>query len=665
MNIINVENITKIYTERELFSKASFYVQEREKIGIVGINGTGKSTLLKIVAGLEEPDEGKVTCANHVVINFLPQNPEFDPIDTVLEGVMKKIITTDMDEAHRWSMESDAKSLLYKLGIVDLEQKIGELSGGQKKRLALVAAVLKPCDVLILDEPTNHLDYDMVEWLEEFLRNWRGALIMVTHDRYFLDSVCNRIVEIDRGAIYSYDTNYSGFLERKAAREDSLRASERKRQSILRKEIEWMQRGARARSTKQKAHIQRYENLRDQKAPEIQEKIEMSSASSRLGRTTIEIENVSKAYGEIVCVKDFSYVLLKDDRIGFVGKNGCGKTTLMKMIAGFIEPDSGSIEVGQTVKIGYYCQEIGLITDQKAIISTDTKIQKDINLSKIGQNARETAYMNPNQRVIDYIKDTAEYVRTEDGLVSASAMLERFLFPAEQQYSPIGKLSGGERRRLNLLRVLMEAPNVLIMDEPTNDLDTETLAILEDYLDNFQGIVITVSHDRYFLDRIVRRIFAFEGNGKIVQYEGGYTDYMAKRPEVNGGSYAMSDKSGFIGATTGVNGNVGAYGSATSYGDNANREDAKKQDSRDTWGHQKKLKFSFKEQKEYETIESDIEKLEQEIADLDEEILKNATNYGKLNALSQEKEGKEELLMEKMERWEYLEDLARKIAEQG
>ena len=617
MNIINVENITKVYTERELFSKASFYVQEREKIGIVGINGTGKSTLLKIVAGLEEPDEGKVTCANHIVMNFLPQNPVFEASDSVLKGVMKKIITTEMDETHRWSMESDAKALLYKLGIFDLEQNIGELSGGQKKRLALVAAVLKPCDVLIMDEPTNHLDYDMVEWLEEFLRNWSGALIMVTHDRYFLDSVCNRIVEIDKGAIYSYDTNYSGFLERKAAREDSLRASERKRQSILRKEIEWMQRGARARSTKQKAHIQRYENLRDQKAPEIQEKVEMSSASSRLGRTTIEIENVCKSYGDIVCVKDFSYVLLKDDRIGFVGKNGCGKTTLMKMIAGLLEPDSGSIEVGQTVKIGYYCQEI--------------------------------TYMDPSQRVIDYIKDTAEYVRTEDGLVSASAMLERFLFPPEQQYSPIGKLSGGECRRLNLLRVLMEAPNVLIMDEPTNDLDTETLAILEDYLDNFQGIVITVSHDRYFLDRIARRIFAFEGNGKVVQYEGGYTDYMAKRPEVNGNTF--------------FGGDYVSNGNGSSYGNRGATEDTKKPDSRDTWGHQKKLKFTFKEQKEYETIESDIEKLEQEIAELDDAILKNATNYGKLNALSQEKEAKEELLMEKMERWEYLEDLARRIAE--
>ena len=618
MNIINVENITKTYTERELFSKASFYVQEREKVGIVGINGTGKSTLLKIVAGMEEPDEGTVTCANHIVINYLSQTPEFDNQRSILANVMDKIITSELDEAHRWSMESEAKSLLYRLGIQDLEQLCGELSGGQKKRIALAVVILKPCDVLILDEPTNHLDYDMVEWLEEFLRNWRGALLMITHDRYFLDSVCNRIVEVDRGNIYSYDTNYSGFLQRKAEREDSIRATERKRQSILRKEIAWMQRGARARSTKQKAHIQRYEALRDQKAPEIAQKLEVSSLSSRLGRTTIEMEHISKSYGDIVCVKDFSYILLKNDRIGFVGKNGCGKTTLMKMIAGFLEPDSGTITVGQTVKIGYYCQEICLTTEKK---------QKSQSI--------ETAYMNPNERVIDYIKDTAEYVRTEDGLVSASAMLERFLFPPEQQYSPIGKLSGGERRRLNLLRVLMEAPNVMILDEPTNDLDTETLAILEDYLDNYDGIVITVSHDRYFLDRIVNRIFAFEGNGNIVQYEGGYTDYMAKRP-------------------------VTEAEKTTTYVEKTEP----KQDSRATWGHQKKLKFTFKEQKEYEVIESEIMQLEEKIEQLEAEMLKNASNFGKLNALSQEKESAEELLMEKMERWEYLEDLAMRIAEQ-
>lgn len=601
MNIINVENITKSYTGRELFSKASFYVQENEKIGIVGINGTGKSTLLKIVGGIETPDEGTVTKANNIVINFLPQNPVFEDDHNVLEGIMSKILETELDEARRWTLESDAKALLTKLGINDFSQQISELSGGQKKRLALVAAVLKPCDVLVLDEPTNHLDYEMVEWLEEYLKAWRGALIMVTHDRYFLDCVCNRIVEIDKGAIYSYDTNYSGFLERKTAREDSLRASERKRQSVLRKEIEWMQRGARARSTKQKAHIQRYEALRDQKAPQVDDKLELSSVSTRMGRTTIEINKVSKAYDDTVCVNDFSYIFLKNDRVGFVGKNGCGKSTLMKMIAGEIAPDSGDIVVGQTIKIGYYGQEIS---------------------------------MDDNEKVIDYIKNVAEYVKTEDGLVSASAMLERFLFPPEQQYSPVGKLSGGEKRRLHLLRVLMGAPNVLILDEPTNDLDTETMAILEDYLDGYDGIVITVSHDRYFLDRVVRRIFAFEGNGSLVQYEGGYTDYMAKRPE-------PVDES------------------AVSKNEN-NTEN--KQDSKATWGHEKKLKFSYKEQKEYETIEADIEKLENKIEELEKKILQNASDFGKLNALTQEKDEVEAELMEKMERWEYLEDLALKIA---
>lgn len=605
MNIINVENITKSFTGRKLFEKASFYVQEQEKIGVVGINGTGKSTLLKIIAGMEEADEGTVTTANHLVMNYLSQEPNFDETKTVLENVMNGIITTDLDEIHRYSMESDAKALLIKFQIGDFDKLVCELSGGQKKRLSLAIAILKPCDVLLLDEPTNHLDYDMIEWLENYLRGYKGAIIMVTHDRYFLDSVCNRIVEIDCGSIYSYDTNYSGFLERKAAREESAKASERKRQSILRTEIEWMRRGARARSTKQKAHIQRYEALRDQKGIEVAEKLQISSVSSRLGRTTIELNNISKSFGEYVCVKDYTYIFLKNDRIGYIGKNGCGKTTLMKMIAGLVQPDSGEIEVGQTVKVGYYCQEI--------------------------------YFTNEADRVIDYIKDTAEYVRTDEGLVSASAMLERFLFTAEQQYSPISKLSGGEKRRLHLLKVLMEAPNILILDEPTNDLDTETLAILEDYLDHFDGIVITVSHDRYFLDRIVRRIFAFEGNGKLVQYEGGYTDYIAKRPEF----IAMKDTSSSLMS-----------------------EVKKTEDSKATWGHAAKLKFTYKEQKEYETIEDDIAKLEKEIDNIDKELLKNARDFVKLNELTKQKEEKEELLMEKMERWEYLEDLAQKIAKQ-
>ena len=633
MNIINVENITKSFAERKLFSKASFYVQEREKIGIVGINGTGKSTLLKIIAGVEEPEEGTVTMANHIVVNYLPQNPVFDPEKSVLSNVMEKAGTNQMDEAHHFTMESEAKSLMNRLGITDFKQKAGELSGGQRKRLALVAAVLAPCDVLLLDEPTNHLDYDMVEWLEDFLRRWRGALIMVTHDRYFLDSVCTRIVEIDKGAVYSYDTNYSGFLQRKAEREESERATERKRQSVLRKEIEWMMRGARARSTKQKAHIQRYEALRDQKGPEVSEKLQMGSVSTRLGRTTVEIDHINKAYGDRVLIRDFSYIFLKNDRIGFVGANGCGKTTLMKMIAGFLKPDSGTIEIGQTVKIGYYSQEIYLTTDKDVKLAAER--------SKENADSLETAFMDPDQRVIDYIKDTAEYVRTEDGLVSASAMLERFLFPSSQQYSPIGKLSGGERRRLNLLRVLMEAPNVLILDEPTNDLDTETLAILEDYLDSYDGIVITVSHDRYFLDRIVHRIFAFEGDGVITQYEGGYTDYMAKRPQKE---------------EQGASQITGASGAA---------EDAsKKTDSKATWGHAKKLKFTFQEQKDYETIEADIEALEEKITELENSMIKCASDFVKLNEITKEKEACEAALEEKMESWEYLEELAQRIRKQ-
>ena len=502
MNILSLENITHSYTERKLFDNTSFYLHEGEKVGVIGINGTGKSTLLKIMAGLEVPDEGEVIKASNMMIHYLPQNPKFNDGDTVLESVQNMI--------HHHANENElvkAKSMMTRLGITDFEQKTGELSGGQRKRLALVSVLITPCDILILDEPTNHLDSEMAQWLENQLKAFKGALVMVTHDRYFLDSVTNRIIELDKGKIYSYDEKYSGFLQRKAEREDSVKASERKRQSILRKEIEWMQRGARARSTKQKAHIKRYEDLKNQKGIETEDKIELSSIKSRMGKTTIEMENICKAYGENVLIKDFSYNFLKGDRVGFVGKNGCGKTTLMKIIDGRIKPDSGIVNIGQTIKIGYYTQEI--------------ENDKDAGI----------AYMNPDDKVIDYIKNTAEFVRTQEGLVSASVMLERFLFPSSQQYSKIEKLSGGEKRRLNLLRVLMEAPNVLILDEPTNDLDIETMTILEDYLDSFDGIVITVSHDRYFLDRVVRRIFSFEGNGVIKQYEGGYTDYYNKKQE--------------------------------------------------------------------------------------------------------------------------------------
>ena len=612
MNILSLEHLTHSYTERKLFDDADFYLHEGDKVGVIGINGTGKSTLLKIMAGLETPDEGQVIQASNLMIHYLPQNPEFSEEDTVLQSV-QNMAPTKVQKRSKDEVKEEAMKLLRRVG---LEEKAGsyprELSGGQRKRLALVSVLITPCDVLILDEPTNHLDSEMADWLENKLKAFRGALVMVTHDRYFLDSVTNKIIELDKGKIYSYDEKYSGFLQRKAEREESVRASERKRQSILRKEIEWISRGARARSTKQKAHIQRYEALKNQKAPEVDEKLQLSSISSRMGKTTIEIENVSKAYGENTLIRDFSYIFLKHDRIGFVGKNGCGKTTLMKMIAGRIEPDAGSIKVGQTIRIGYYTQEI----------------EKE--------ESAGIAYMDADEKVIDYIKNTAEFVRTSDGLVSASAMLERFLFPPSQQYSAIGKLSGGEKRRLNLLRVLMEAPNVLILDEPTNDLDIETMTILEDYLDDFDGIVITVSHDRYFLDRIVTRIFAFEENGAIRQYEGGYTDYVKKRP--------ASTENSFDGKTKSHTGNKEAHRAYK------NRE--------------KKLKFSYQEQREYETIEEDISVLETTIETLDKEMAENGTDYVKLRELSEKKEEAEEQLMEKMERWEYLEELAEKIANQ-
>lgn len=591
-----------------LLDDASFYLEEGEKVGVIGINGTGKSTLLKIISGLEEPDAGKVILANNHVVSYLPQTPHFDPEETVINSVVKTCGGHD----EYGSRESDAKTMLTKLGITDFDQKCGELSGGQKKRLALVAVLMAPCDILVLDEPTNHLDSEMSEWLEEYLRALRKTLVMVTHDRYFLDSVCRRIVEIDKGHIYSYDANYSGFLSLKAQREESMLASERKRQSILRKEIAWIQRGAIARSTKQKAHIQRYEALRDMDAPEFDGQVEISSVSSRLGKTIVELKAISKAYGDKVLIKDFTYLFLKGDRIGFVGPNGCGKTTLMKMIDSRVLPDVGEIVIGQTVKIGYYTQEIE------------------------ENEAAGVAYMNPNDKVIDYIRNVAEYVRTEDGQVSASAMLERFLFTPDQQYSPIGKLSGGEKRRLNLLRVLMGAPNVLILDEPTNDLDIKTLQILEDYLDNYQGVVITVSHDRYFLDRVVRRIFAFEGDGVLRQYEGGYTDYESRKQEAGTAQVvAMAAEK-----------NTGAS------------------DARTTWTHEKKLKFTYNEQKEYDTIDEVISKLEQEIADIDADMARNATNSAKLTELSHLKEQKESELEQKMERWVYLNELAEQITAQ-
>ena len=624
MNLLSLENITKAYTERVLLDGASFFLQEGEKVGIIGINGTGKSTLLKLAAGLEEPDTGSCTKANHVVIRYLPQTPEFDDSCTVWEHVEKKI-----SESTQWDMEGEAKSMLQTLGIVRLEQKISELSGGQRKRLALAEILMQPCDILVLDEPTNHLDHAMVAWLEDYLKRWRGSLIMVTHDRYFLDSVSNRIVEIDKGKIYSYDTNYSGFLELKAQREEMEAATERKRQSILRVELEWVKRGARARSTKQKARLERYEEMKNQHGPQSDGQVSMSSITTRMGNTTIEIDGISKSYGGHTFIRDFSYIFLKNDRVGFVGTNGCGKTTLMKLLAGREEPDSGSIKVGQTIRIGYYSQEIE--TSKEAGI----------------------AYMDPKMRVIDYIRETAEFVRTEDGLISASAMLERFLFPPQAQYSLIGKLSGGERRRLNLLRVLMESPNVLILDEPTNDLDISTLTILEDYLDHYQGIVIVVSHDRYFLDRTVNRIFAFEDGGVLRQYEGGYTDYALKAGESAQCNLSVQDGiiSSAAGGTEGADTGNEAGGRAAYENYRANRE--------------RKLKFSYKEKQEYETIEQDILDLEEKLESLDAEMAANATNSKRLSELAAEREQTEADLEHKMERWEYLEELAEKIHAQG
>lgn len=627
MSLITIEHLTKSYTERLLFDDTSFSIGDGEKVGLIGINGTGKSTLLKIVAGLEEPDDGSVIRRRNLYIRYLPQIPQFTPGDSVLDSIVRD----NLNEPHftsREEIEASAKTILTKLGIYDFTAKVETLSGGQRKRVALTSVLLSTADLLILDEPTNHLDSEMADWLEDYLKKFRGALLMITHDRYFLDSVTNRIVELDKGKLYSYQSNYEGFLKLKAERLDMMAASERKRQSILRTELAWMQRGARARSTKQKAHIQRYEALRDQEAPELTDgQVEMESISSRLGRTTVEIEHLSKAYGDKVLMRDFNYVFLKNDRIGIIGPNGSGKSTLMKMIAGWVKPDSGTIEIGQTVKLGYFSQE-----------------NEDMDVSL---------------KVIDYIRNVAEYVQTKDGSISASQMLERFLFPSSVQYTTISRLSGGERRRLYLLRILMSAPNVLLLDEPTNDLDIRTLMILEDYLDSFQGIVITVSHDRYFLDRVVRRIFAFEGDGNVVQYEGGFTDYQVAYQR----KLAQGEGSGTSGGSGSQGGNGGA-GSASGADGAGMESGASVKSSQDGRAHQKKLKFSYKEQKEWETIEEDIAGLEEAIEALDAQIAVSATDYGKLNQLMTEKAEKEAQLEERMDRWVYLNDLAEQIEAQ-
>ena len=611
MNIITLEHISKVFAERKVFEDTDFYLQEGEKVGVVGINGTGKTTLLRIIGGLEEPDDGKVIRANHLVIRYLPQHPEYQPEDDMLECITKGVTGEEKVDT-----QTRAKTMLTGLGINDFTQKAGTLSGGQQKRLALVEVLLSDADVLLLDEPTNHLDQMMTAWLEGELRRTRKTIVMVTHDRYFLDCVCNRIVEVDKGKIYSYQENYSGFLRLKAEREEMELSSDRKRRSLLRTELEWVQRGARARTTKQKFRLNRYEELKNMTGPETDGKVELGSIATRMGRTTIELEGVTKSYDGRVYIKDFTYFFIKNDRIGIIGPNGCGKTTLMKIIAGRIQPDAGTVTVGQTIKIGYYSQML-----------EDAQVA-----------------MDPNQRIIDYIRDAAEYVQTTEGPISASQMLERFLFIKSAQYAPIGKLSGGEKRRLNLLRVLMEAPNVLLLDEPTNDLDITTLTVLEDFLDHFQGIVIIVSHDRYFLDRTVSRIFAFQPDGHLRQYEGGYTDFLFQL-EADGDPYEL--KLSFDGGKS---------------------KEEKKQ-ARDEWKKQnesnKKLKFTYQEQRDYETIEAYIAKIEERLEQIETDMGRNAKDFVKLNELLREKEELTAKLEERMNRWMYLEDLAEKIAAQS
>ncbi len=600
MNLLTIKNLTKAYTDKVLFKDIDFSLEEGEKVGVIGINGTGKSTLLRIIAGIEEGDFGEYTKGTNVIINYLPQNPVFEPGLTIYDYV----VSMNQKAYLETSIEGEAKNILNKLGFDDVTQKIDTLSGGQKKKVALAGALLAKCEVLILDEPTNHLDNNMTEWLEDYLRSYKGALIMVTHDRYFLDLVCNRIVELDKTRLYSYKENYEGFLMLKAEREAMAMATQKKHENILRKEIAWISRGARARSTKQKAHIARYEALRDEEKIEFDGHVALEALSSRLGKKTIELKGLSKSYGSKTLINDFTYTFLRTDRVGILGSNGCGKTTLMKLITGEIKPDSGTVELGETVKIGYYSQE--------------------------------AESMDPEEKVIDYIKDTAEIIKTEDGYITAAQMLEKFLFEGSLQYQKIGKLSGGEKRRLYLAKVLMEAPNVLILDEPTNDLDISTLVILEDFLDTFNGILIAVSHDRYFLDRVAERMITFEENGELKLYNGSYTEYFQSHREQKA--------------------------------DNTN---AKNENGAEAYkllkAQNQKLKFTFNEKREYETIESEIEALEEKLQKINKELSdpKISSDFVKLNSLSLEKDENEKKLDEKMERYLYLEDLNDRINAQG
>ena len=598
MNIMNIEHISKIFGEKTIFDDASIGIQEGDKIGIVGINGTGKSTLLRMIAGDEVPDSGNIIRQNQLKLAWLPQEPKFPENATILSYAG--------DDETGWKVQSN----LSQLGIMDYSMPIDQLSGGQKRKVALAKVLAQDFDVLLLDEPTNHLDSAMIRWLEDYLKNFRGTILMVTHDRYFLDQVTNKILEISQGKIYSYESNYFGFLELKAAREEMELATERKRQSVLRMELEWAKRGCRARTTKQRARLERLEALKNGTAPEQAQVVEMDSIETRMGKKTIELQHLSKRYGDKVILDDYSYIFLRNQKVGIIGPNGCGKSTLMKMLVGQVEPDSGVIEIGETIRMGYFAQ------DEKK--------------------------MDDRQRVIDYVKDIGEYIITRDGRISASQMLERFLFTPEMQYAPIGKLSGGEKRRLYLLGVLCQNINVLLLDEASNNLDIPTMTILEDYLNSFVGIVVAVSHDRYFLDNVADRILEFDGQGHIRQYEGGYTDYLEAHEKRFGTAPDMS-------LTNKTKADSGE----------------KKNNSKD-WKQNRpvKLKFTFSEQKEFDTIDDDIAALEAKIEQIDADMMKFATDSGKLNDLMKEKDANESALEEKMDRWVYLNDLAERIEAQ-
>lgn len=598
MNIMNIEHISKIFGEKTIFDDASIGIQEGDKIGIVGINGTGKSTLLRMIAGDEVPDSGNIIRQNQLKLAWLPQEPKFPENATILSYAG--------DDETGWKVQSN----LSQLGIMDYSMPIDQLSGGQKRKVALAKVLAQDFDVLLLDEPTNHLDSAMIRWLEDYLKNFRGTILMVTHDRYFLDQVTNKILEISQGKIYSYESNYFGFLELKAAREEMELATERKRQSVLRMELEWAKRGCRARTTKQRARLERLEALKNGTAPEQAQVVEMDSIETRMGKKTIELQHLSKRYGDKVILDDYSYIFLRNQKVGIIGPNGCGKSTLMKMLVGQVEPDSGVIEIGETIRMGYFAQ------DEKE--------------------------MDDRQRVIDYVKDIGEYIITRDGRISASQMLERFLFTPEMQYAPIGKLSGGEKRRLYLLGVLCQNINVLLLDEASNNLDIPTMTILEDYLNSFVGIVVAVSHDRYFLDNVADRILEFDGQGHIRQYEGGYTDYLEAHEKRFGTAPDMS------------------------LTNKTKADSSEKKNSSKDWKQNRpvKLKFTFSEQKEFDTIDDDIAALEAKIEQIDADMMKFATDSGKLNDLMKEKDAAEAALEEKMERWVYLNDLAERIEAQ-